>query len=372
MNALTIGMIGFGSIARTHCMAVAAIAADTGLPVRIGKIYRRDRSLAAPFFSLGYAQTLEELISESDVVDICSTNDVHFEQAAQVIRAGKKLYLEKPVGVNMAQAEALARLAGDCPVRNQVALMYRFMPGVIAIRDLVAAGEIGEVIEFQCRVQHSGYLNPSRKSNWKLKKAASGGGPLLDIGVHIMDLIRFSLGEVDAVAAEMKTVIRQRPDEKTGQPVNVDVEDCAQVRVRLVNGMEGIVEITRVASVLEQSSTFSVYGTAGSLHFTAAAPGRLRVYRQADARETCGAAPLGSAFAQHVAGLYPRTSLGWMTDAHMASQLHFYRSLLLEDEPVYRETPTIAEAALSQRVVEAGYRSAALDGKMVRMCDLPV
>lgn len=89
MNALTIGMIGFGSIARTHCMAVAAIAADTGLPVRIGKIYRRNRSLAAPFFSLGYAQTLEELISESDVVDICSTNDVHFEQAAQVIRAGK-------------------------------------------------------------------------------------------------------------------------------------------------------------------------------------------------------------------------------------------------------------------------------------------
>ena len=179
-------------------------------------------------------------------------------------------------------------------------------------------------------------------------------------------------GEVDAVAAEMKTVIRQRPDEKTGQPVNVDVEDCAQVRVRLVNGMEGLVEITRVASVLEQSSTFSVYGTAGSLHFTAAAPGRLRVYRQADARETCGAAPLGSAFAQHVAGLYPRTSLGWMTDAHMASQLHFYRSLLLEDEPVYRETPTIAEAALSQRVVEAGYRSAALDGKTVHMCDLPV
>ena len=250
--------------------------------------------------------------------------------------------------------------------------MYRFMPGVIAIRDLVAAGEIGEVIEFQCRVQHSGYLNPSRKSNWKLKKAASGGGPLLDIGVHIMDLIRFSLGEVDAVAAEMKTVIRQRPDEKTGQPVNVDVEDCARVRMRLVNGREGIVEITRVASVLEQSSTFSVYGTAGSLHFTAAAPGRLRVYRQADACETCGAAPLGSPFAQHVAGLYPRTSLGWMTDAHLASQLHFYRSLLLEGEPVYRETPTIAEAALSSRVVEAGYRSAALDGKTVRMSELSV
>ena len=366
MQEITIGMVGFGSIAKTHCIAAANIAANTEIPIKIGKIYRRNQEAPLPFFVTDYADSMETLIEESDVIDICSSNDAHFEQAKQVLEAGKSLYLEKPVGINMEQANALLQLVKERPVKNQVALMYRFMPAVVAIRDLAAAGDIGDIIDFRCQVQHSGYLDPNRKSNWKLKKEMSGGGPLLDIGIHIADMIRFTLGEVTDVKCSTKTVIGKRIDQVTGNWVDVDVEDWAWARMYLDNDISGTVEITRVASVLDQSSVFSVYGTKGSLHFCASAPARVKMYHQNDAVQSLGEVSPMSDFGRHLASIYPKMSLGWMADAHAASQLHFYQQIG-GGSLKYAETPDIEEAVKSQLVIDACYRSAEAGGSKIRV-----
>ena len=366
MREITIGMVGFGSIAKTHCIAAVNIAVNTEIPIKIGKIYRRNQEKPQPFFTMGYAESMKALIEESDVVDICSSNDAHFEQAKQVLEAGKALYLEKPVGINMEQANRLLQLVKERPVDNQVALMYRFMPAVVAIRDLAAAGDIGDIIDFRCQVQHSGYLDPGRKSNWKLKKKLSGGGPLLDIGVHIADMIRFTLGEVTDAECRLKTVISKRMDQVTGNWVDVDVEDWAWVRLGLDNGRSGTMEITRVASVLDQSCVFSIYGTKGSLEFRASEPDRLKIYHQSDGIQSLGEVSPMSAFGRHLASIYPKMSLGWMADAHAASQLHFYQQLAGE-KIKYSETPDIEEAVKSQRVIDACYRSAEAGGSRVKV-----
>lgn len=366
VQEITIGMVGFGSIAKTHCIAAANIAMNTELPIKIGKVYRRNQERTLPFFTMGYADSMEALIEGSDVIDICSPNDAHFEQAKQVLKAGKALYLEKPVGINMEQADGLLQLVKERPADNQVALMYRFMPAVVAARDLVAAGDIGDIIDFRCQVQHSGYLDPGRKSNWKLKKKMSGGGPLLDIGIHIADMIRFTLGEVTDVECRMKTVIDKRRDQVTENWVDVDVEDWAWARLELDNDISGTMEITRVASVLDQSSVFSVYGTKGSLEFCASEPTRLKIYHQKDGVQSLGEVSPMSAFGRHLASIYPKMSLGWMADAHAASQFHFYKQLAGE-KIKYSETPDIEEAVKSQRVIDACYRSAGAGGSRMKV-----
>lgn len=366
MKTITVGMAGFGSIAKVHCMAAVNIALHTEIPVKIGKIYRRKRETPLPFMTAGYADSIESLIKDSDVIDVCSSNDAHFEQARQVIHAGKALYLEKPVGIDGKQADALAQMIGETPVKNQVALMYRFMPAVAVVRDLAAVGDIGEIIDFQCQVQHSGYLDPGRRSNWKLKKNLSGGGPLLDIGIHIADMIRFTLGEVLYAECKLKTVIGKRIDQETGERIDVDVEDSAWARLYLENGVGGTVEITRVASVLDQSSVFSVYGTKGSIRFDASAPDRLTVYHQGNNVQTVGKISPLSKFGKYLDTLYFKDRFGWMTDAHTASQLCFYQRIS-GNEGNYPEIPDIKEAVKSQRIIDACYRSADAGGSLVKV-----
>ncbi len=363
------GIVGLGSIAKTHCLANVAIALngkDLPFELKIGRILRQNSSEPAPFFSEGYARDLEELIADSDVVDICSPNAAHFQQAEAVIGHGRPLYLEKPAGKDMAEAETLQALAETSGTPNQVVLMYRFMPGIVAMRDRIARGDIGPVIGFQVRVLHSGYLNPDRKSNWKLKKDASGGGPLLDIGVHSADAVRFLLGEVEAVQCRVDTVIGRRPDEQTGCLVDVDVEDRAFAQLIMQSGVTGTVEITRVASVLEQSSTIEVFGLAGSMHFSCAEPGRLRVFTQRTGREEYGKVDAVSDFAVHLTKIYPKSSLGWLTDAHTASLMNFYLNLAAGCVQ-FPETPDIAQAVLAQRIIDRCYQSAAVDGGIVQL-----
>lgn len=371
MKEIKLSMVGIGNIGKVHCISALSIPLlypNNDYQIRFGKLLRNNQSAPCPFYFEGYANNLEELCADdsTDAIDICSPNNMHFKQAMMVIESKKALYLEKPIGVNSKQAIELSKAVKDAGIISQTALMYRMMPGIIAIRDLIESGELGEIIDFKLITLHSGYLNVNRAKNWKLSKEESGGGPLLDIGVHMADTVNFTLGNIKKCSCQQKTVIKNRPDYKTGEMADVDVEDWANVRLVLENGITGSIEVSRVSSVLDQSSTFDVYGTKGSIHFSSATPNRIRIYKQDTGEEIERKAPAISDYAKYVSSIYPKLSRGWLIDSHTVLLVNFLNNLNA-NKILYKETPSFDDDANAQKAIEAAYESAENDSIFVEV-----
>lgn len=365
MKNIKVAMAGIGAIGKVHCTATLSIPMlypKNDYAISFGKLLRNNTSGNCPFYFEGYAKDLDEILADDSVtcVDICSPNYLHFEQGMKVLEAGKSLYLEKPIGLNSDEAHILAKEAADRSIITQTALMYRMMPGVIAIRDMVESGELGDIIDFKLVTLHSGYLNPNRKRNWKLSKEKSGGGPLLDIGVHMADTVRFMLGDVDRVSCVCKTIIEERPDAETNEMVKVDIEDWANARLILRNGITGSIEVSRVASVLDQSSTIDVYGTKGSVHFSSSTPNSLLFHEQSSGKDIRGKAPAISDYAKYVASIYPSLNRGWLIDSHTVLLVNFYNNVN-EGKIIWKESPSFEDDEMAQKIIEACYRSAEKD-----------
>ena len=351
-----------GAIGKVHCTAVLSIPIlypKREFDLCFGKLLKNDRSANCPFYYEGYAENLEEILSDKsvDCVDVCTPNYLHFEQGMKVMQAGKSLYLEKPIGINSEEAYQLYMKAKETGVVTQTALMYRMMPGVIAIRDLYEAGELGDIIDFKLITLHSGYLNPKRKRNWKLSKERSGGGPLLDIGIHLADTVRFMFGDVEKTSCACKTIIEERPDAVTGEMVKIDIEDWANARLVLENGLCGSIEVSRVSSVLDQSSTIEVYGTEGSVYFSSSKPDRLLIHVQETGKDVIGKAPVISDFAKYTASIYPSLNRGWLIDSHTVLLYNYFNNVNA-GKIIWKETPGFEEASKAQKIIEACYRSA--------------
>ena len=184
---------------------------------------------------------------------------------------------------------------------------------------------------------------------------------MLDVGVHLADAVNFVLGPVSSASCMTQYVIRQRPDEATGEMTEVDVEDRAIANLQLQNGINGAIEVSRVASVLDQSSIFTIYGTNGSMNLNAYVPNRLTIFHQDTGMMETGLPEAISPYAVYLATIFPAvttaTTKGWLIDTHTASQMNLYNNFA-QGKTLFSETPLLADAADAQAVIEACYLSA--------------
>jgi len=179
---IKLGFAGLGFIGSIHaiaCFSMPLIFKNLPFEIKLGKVYRNNLIDIPHFFEKG-AKSLEEILEDSDAVDICTPNYLHYEQAIKTIERGIPLYLEKPIGINSEEAYDIMENARKKGLIHQTALMYRFMPAVTQARDMIKNGEIGEILNFKALMLHSGYMDPKRPISWKLKKSTSGGGAILD------------------------------------------------------------------------------------------------------------------------------------------------------------------------------------------------
>lgn len=356
-------MLGFGNIAKVHALAIEAmpyILDNVSYVPSIKKIYKPGK-LKNRWLQSKHVSNIEAIVEDKkiDIVDICSPNSAHRQQACTAIQKGKAVYLEKPLGLNLNEAKQITDALGCWgPVLNQVAFMYRFMPAMVALRDLVQDGQLGEIFNFRFDALHSSYLSEERALGWKLNAKESGGGPLLDLGVHLADSIRFCLGEIKTVSTTLGTVVKERPL-ADGSRGTVDVEDWAYVNMRLRNGARGILNVSRVAALAEERTTFEVYGSLGSALFEIRQPRSLRVFRHKIGKEELVANPVYSDWGEYLSTIYPpkKLSLGWLADAHFASMANTFNSFTA-GEILRKEAPDFHEARMSQAVIEAAYTSA--------------
>jgi predicted dehydrogenase len=265
-------------MASIHLAALAQLR-DRGLSVdgrnvRVEPaVYGRDRAkvqAVAEQFQIHRTSThLDELIDAAgvDVVDNCLVNSEHFGPLMRAIDAGKHVFTEKPLTIELHEAERLLDAARAAGVQHGVIQNMRFNPGPRKASELLQQGLVGRI--FSATVLF-GYMVPQTVTNrptWFYKKAEAGGGIVEDMMAHFFDLLRSLIGPIDAVSATggIAWAERREPD---GTPFSVEVEDLASVTIRFANGAVGNCFASWVRRKHEEVPEFQIDGEDGSLLFS--------------------------------------------------------------------------------------------------------
>ena len=182
-------------------------------------------------------------------------NALHAEPTAAAARAGKHVLCEKPLGLTAAESHELWQEAERGGVVHLCGFNYRFVPAVRLARELLEAGELGDVVHFRARYLQSWGWDAD-PSLWRFDRTEAGTGALGDLGTHVIDLARHLVGEIASVSASVRTVIPGR-----------EVDDHFVAAIEFENGVLGTLEASRLARGRINSNVFEVNGSRGSVAF---------------------------------------------------------------------------------------------------------
>lgn len=289
MKKMNIGLIGAGFMAKAHSIAYAGMPMffwpAPALPVK-KLIADVDDPMAKEgmekFGFESYTTDWHDIISnpDIDVVDICTPNNVHAEIAIAAANAGKHILCEKPLSLTPQEAKEMYLAAKTNSVTTMVAFNYRKTPAVQLAKKYIDEGAIGDILDFRGTYLQDWSAAPESPLSWRFQKAICGTGALGDIGTHVVDMIRFLVGDFASVNARTATYIKDRPVQEgsadslgnargsQGTPrKKVDVDDQCIFMIECKNGAFGSIEATRNAWGRNNYITFEIHGSRGSLYF---------------------------------------------------------------------------------------------------------
>lgn len=215
MTPVRFGIVGFGRFAE-HTIAPAIRQARGAELVALQKRSTEAAREAASRHDVRlFFDTPEALLRcpEVDAVFICSANFRHAPETILAAGHGKHVLVEKPMALEVAEAERMIAACREANVRLMVAHMVRLSPVARRMRELIVAGEIGRVTHVRAEFLYDGRLSHRA---WLTDARVAGGGPVFDVGVHCLDTIRFLLDDepVD-VRAQLDPLPAQGQTERT-------------------------------------------------------------------------------------------------------------------------------------------------------------
>ncbi|RMN85596.1 Oxidoreductase [Pseudomonas cannabina] len=284
---LGIGLIGTGFMGRAHALAFGNANAALELPARIRLValadadhLRAEQCAQAWGFDRSHADW-QQLIHDPQVqiVAITTPNHLHYPMAMAAIAAGKTVYCEKPLAVSLAQADEMHRSAKAAGVVTKVGYNYQHNPMIGLAKDMIDAGELGDIVSFQGEFSEDFMGNPASPWSWRCD-AAHAGGALADLGSHLLGMARYLLGDVEAVCADCSTIHRQRPASSGSSEMrSIAVDDQTHALLRFANGARGTLSSSWLKHGYKNHLSFEISGTRGTLAFDQERLNELRVYR---------------------------------------------------------------------------------------------
>lgn len=202
-----------------------------------------------------------------DAVSICTPNFLHFPVAMETARHGKPFCIEKPVGLNVAEAEQLLELCRKNEVRNMVSFSYRYKPAARYTKWLIEQGHLGKIYHIYGQYLQD-WATPETPMSWRFSKPLAGSGALGDLGCHIIDLTRFLVGDTKKVIASADTIVGDRRNPVTNEIEKVDVDDYCHYLAQIELGISGVFSISRFAYGRGNYQRVEVYGDKGALVYS--------------------------------------------------------------------------------------------------------
>lgn len=365
MKTFRIGMIGYGSMGRTHHYAIDCMRhfyPDAPYRAEITRLCARTEQTRLAARQSGILQTTADeddilCAPDIDIVDICTPNLYHYEAAKRALAAGKHIYCEKPLCVTYAQARELADMAQQANVTAQVVFNTRFLPPIRRAKQLCDQGTLGRILSFRCAYLHASCTDPQKPAGWKQNREICGGGVWFDLGSHITDLIYYLCGPFASVEGHAQIAYPQRTG-ADGAVWSTNADEAFYAFAVLQNGAYGTLEANKLALGTNDDLTLAIYGDRGAIRFSLMEPnwlyyydgsrpggdyGGLRGFTRIECvgRMPEGAYPLGG----------QKAPIGWLR-GHTESY-HAFLDCVYANRPA---APSFADAAHVQWVLEQAYK----------------
>jgi predicted dehydrogenase len=270
-----VGMLGYAFMGKAHANAfrkIAYIATPPPLVPRLLMIAgRNEEAVAAAATRYGFERWTtrwDDVVADPEIglFDNLGPNDMHAAPTIAAAEEGKHVVCEKPLGRDADESYEIWRRVAATGVKHMCAFNYRFVPAVRLAREMIDAGELGEIRHFRGRYLQD--WGDTREQVWRFDRSAAGSGALGDLAAHVVDLARYLVGEIEAVGGFVRTFVSGR-----------EVDDAVEATVEFRNGAVGTIEATRLALGRRNAFQWEINGSHGSLYFDMERLNELQVFR---------------------------------------------------------------------------------------------
>lgn len=288
MKTVGVGIIGGGLMGREAASAIGRWFALEEFPVRAEVVSVCDLSDAL----LGWFERVptvrqrtrdyRELLSnrDVDVVYVAVPHALHERIYTDVLRAGKDLFAEKPFGIDLGAAMAIATVARDEQRFVRCSSEFPFFPGAQRVVEAVRSGALGDLIEIRAGFLHSSDLDPKKPINWKRRAETCGEiGVMGDLGLHVVHLPLRLGWQPASVYAQLLNLVPERPD-ANGDLVPCDTWDNAILHGTTNGGVPITLEMKRIAPGETNTWYIEATGMAGAVRFSTKEPKTLWTFRR--------------------------------------------------------------------------------------------
>ncbi len=348
-----VGMLGYAFMGKAHSNALKKIAYMTWPPPMrpwlVAIAGRNEEAVANAAQRYGYERWTtdwRDIVADPAIglFDNGGPNSLHAEPTIAAAEAGKHVVCEKPLGRDADESYEIWKRVAATGVKHLCAFNYRFVPAVRLAREMIDAGELGEIRHFRGRYLQDWGDDPSLDT-WRFHPDEAGSGALGDLGAHVVDLARYLVGDVASVSGLVKTFLPGR-----------QVDDAIEAAVEFENGAVGTIESTRLALGRRNAFQWEINGAKASLAFDMERLNELQVFR-ADGDRARGFKTVLVSEADHPFWEHwwpPGHIVGWgETFVH---ELHHLLKAIVED----------GEVAPYGATFEDGYRAAEICDAIVR------
>ncbi len=289
-----VGFVGTGWMARAHAHALHTLGhvAPLSRPVRLVAIAGRDAARTeAAAAQLGFERHTTDWRTvvddpDVDVVANLASNDMHLSPSVAALELGKSVLCEKPLASTVEEAERMVAAADASSGLAVCGYNYRFVPAVRLARDLVTAGRLGAVRHVRGAYLQDWAGTAASRRGWRFSDPVEGSS----VGdySHVIDLVRWLVGEPVAVAAVIGT-LDEKAEGLHPATVGEDHEDWYAALLRTAPGVTVSLEASRVATGRKNGHYIELFGSQGSLSWILEDLNRLQVYfREDEAELTAG------------------------------------------------------------------------------------
>jgi len=349
-----IGIIGFGGIARgahltsgyrklpNWCEVVAA--ADI-LPERCNEATAQ---YGIPETYADYNELLKR--DDIDAVSVCTGNYAHAPLTIAALKAGKHVLCEKPMAMNADECKAMIAAQKETGKKLQIGFNMRYSPGAQSLKRAIEAGQFGEIYHAAARAIRRRRV-PAQ--GVFINKELNGGGPLIDIGVHITDMTLWLMGHPKPVATVGNAVCKLgRTHGLVGEwgqwnPDNYTVEDFASAYVRFEDGRTMTLLASFIANIDHEHFDTQIFGTGAGAFFDANA-GKYTLYREEF-------------------GTLTDTTTGWLPNVPSThgKEIEMFLTAIREDRSIESVGAATGEQALMvTQIMDAIYKSSETGGEV--------
>jgi predicted dehydrogenase len=247
------GVIGSAGIARRRTIPEGIMRADNAtLTAVYNPTQSKNEEVAAQFNAKACKSINELLRSDVDAIYIASPPDVHLKQVIACANAGKHILCEKPLGMNVKQVEKMIAVCKEANVKLGTALMMRFHSQHQAALQLIKDGKLGKPVLGRAQLS---FWYPPIENAWRQTPKRSGGGALMDLAGHCIDLLEMFFGPARSVSCYINNTIQ-----------NYASEDSAVTMLKFENGAMGMVDTFFCIPDEASKNVLELYGSLGAIY----------------------------------------------------------------------------------------------------------